>query len=114
MDLAVESYRGANEGFPASERYGLASQIQRSAVSVHANIAEGHARLHRKEFEHHLSIARGSLAEFETHLEIAARLGYLTTDQAKSLAEGAGQVGRMLNGLLSSLRKKRDGTGDSP
>jgi len=107
MDLAVECYR-ATEGFPAPEKYGLASQIQRAAVSIPANIAEGHARLHRKEFEHHLSIARGSLAELETHLEIASSLGYLTAGQAASLADGAGQVGRMLNGLLASLRKKRD------
>lgn len=104
----MECYR-ATEGFPASERYGLASQIQRAAVSIPANIAEGHARIHRKEFEHHLSIARGSLAEFETHLEIAATLRYLSADQAESLAGGAGQVGRMINGLLSSLRKKGSG-----
>ncbi|MDW7712568.1 MAG: four helix bundle protein [Deferrisomatales bacterium] len=107
MDLAIECYR-ATDGFPAHETYGLASQIRRAAVSIPANVAEGHARVHRKEFEHHLSIARGSLAEFETHLEIAASLGYLSAEQTRSLKEGAGQTGRMLNALLTSLRKKRD------
>jgi four helix bundle protein len=107
MDLAVECYR-ATEGLPVEEKHGLASQIRRPASTIPANIAEGHARVRSKEYEHHLSIARGSLAEFEIHLGIGATLGYLGADQVSSLSEGASQVGRMLNALLASLRKKRD------
>ncbi|MBW3624801.1 MAG: four helix bundle protein, partial [Armatimonadetes bacterium] len=58
----------------------LTSQLQRAAVSVPANIAEGHARHYTREYIHHLSIAYGSLAELETHLLIAQRLNYLNSD----------------------------------
>ena len=76
MDLAAECYR-ITEGFPGHERYGLASQLQRAAASVPANIAEGQARQHTKEFLQFLSVASGSLAEVETYLLLAVRLNYL-------------------------------------
>jgi four helix bundle protein len=63
--------------FSKAENYGLMSQLQRAAVSIPANIAEGRERQHTKEFLQHLSIAYGSLAELETHLQIAQRLHYL-------------------------------------
>jgi four helix bundle protein len=69
MDLVVQCYE-ATRAFPASEQYGLTGQVQRAAVSVPANIAEGQAREHKKEFLHHLSIAHGSVAELETHIEL--------------------------------------------
>jgi len=64
--------------FPKHEIYGLTSQIQRSAVSVPSNIAEGHGRNSNKEFHHFLGIASGSLSELETQLILAQQLGYLT------------------------------------
>ena len=76
MELVVACYR-LTEGFPSSERYGLASQLQRAAVSVPANIAEGHSRRTRGAYINHLSIAYGSLAELETHILIAGRLKYV-------------------------------------
>ncbi|MBZ5502136.1 MAG: four helix bundle protein [Acidobacteriia bacterium] len=76
MDLVVASY-GIAKKLPAQEMYGLVTQIQRAAASIPANIAEGHGRKHRGDYLHHLSIARGSLLELETHLLIAGRLGYL-------------------------------------
>ena len=66
-DLVVECYRLTNL-LPKSELYGLASQIQRAAVSIPANIAEGHGREHLGDYLHHLSVANGSLMELETHL----------------------------------------------
>ena len=68
--------------FPASERYALAAQVRRAAVSVPSNIAEGAARNTRAEFRHFLGITCGSVAELETQLEIAQRLGFLTDDCA--------------------------------
>jgi four helix bundle protein len=70
MDLVVSCYHTA-ERFSKSESYGLVTQLQRAAVSVPANIAEGQGRNHTKEFINHLSIAYGSLMEIETHLQIA-------------------------------------------
>jgi four helix bundle protein len=88
--------------FPREELYGLTSQIRRAAVSVPSNIAEGQARLTLGEFCHFLGIARASLAELDTQLIIATNLGYLT--ETGSLFEQLAEVGRMLSGLLSSLR----------
>ncbi len=68
MDFVVECYRMSGT-FPKSETYGLKSQLQRAAVSVPANTAEGQGRQHDKEFLQHLAIAYGSLAEVETHIQ---------------------------------------------
>ncbi len=106
MDLVVRCYETAR-AFPASEQYGLTSQVQRAAVSVPANIAEGQAREHKKEFLHHLSIAHGSVAELETHIEIARRVGYLESDAAQNLFTQTEEVGKMINGLRRSLRQTR-------
>lgn len=76
MDIAEEVYRLTRE-FPKQELYGLASQIQRAAVSIPANIAEGHGRGTTREYLRFLSISRGSLAELETELMLAKRLGYV-------------------------------------
>lgn len=105
MELVVECYRVA-EMFPKSETYGLASQLQRAAVSVPANIAEGQGRNHTREFINHLSIAYGSLMEVETHLQIAARLRYIDESLLDRLLLLSNEIGRMLNGLMQSLQRK--------
>ena len=105
MDLVVDCYR-MTKGFPKSETYGLASQLQRAAVSVPANIAEGRQRQHSKEFLQHLSIACGSLAEVETHIQIAGRLDYIDDHQIKDVLEKTAELGKMLNGLRRSIEKK--------
>ncbi|HUT28870.1 MAG TPA: four helix bundle protein [Sedimentisphaerales bacterium] len=105
MDLVVVCYQ-ATKGFPKSEVYGLASQLQRAAVSVPANIAEGRERKSSREFVQHLSIAYSSLAELETHIQIAQRLDYISADKTSSLLETTAEVGRMLNGLRKSIRKR--------
>jgi four helix bundle protein len=113
MDLVVVSYRAA-ERFPRTEVYGLSSQLQRAAVSVPANIAEGHGRSHTKEYLHHLSIAYGSLMEVETHLLIAEKLSYLEQAQLAAALELSARVGRMLNGLMRALNQKLTPSPRSP
>ena len=75
MDLVLKVYKGTKR-FPGSEAYGLINQIRRAAVSIPSNIAEGAGRRTKKEFIQFLFVARGSLSELETQLEIANRLGY--------------------------------------
>jgi len=104
MDLVVFCYDVAKQ-FPSDERYGLISQLRRAAVSVPANIAEGHARNHTKEFLQHLSIAYASLMEIETHLQIAQRINYINDQQLHDLLQRTTEIGRMLNGLKRSLAK---------
>ena len=102
MRLAEEVYRlGAR--FPKHEIYGLASQLQRSAVSLPSNIAEGHGRNSRKEFNHFLGIALGSLAELETQLILAQHLNYLTEEEISPALQNADEIGKMLKGLQKSL-----------
>lgn len=105
VDLVVDCYHVA-EQFPTSETYGLTSQLQRAAVSIPANVAEGAARQHTPEYIQHLAIAVGSLAELETHIEIAKRLHYITAQEAERLYAETSEVNRMLCGLQSSLRRK--------
>jgi four helix bundle protein len=90
--------------FPDSEKWGLVAQLRRAAVSVPSNIAEGSARGRSREFVHSLRIARGSLAEVETQLRIAAGLGYLR--ESSDLAQLIERLERMLNALLAALRQR--------
>ena len=105
MDLVVDCYDVASR-LPRTETYGLASQLQRAAISVPANIAEGHGRSHTREFLNHLSIAYGSLMEVETHLHIATRLRYIDDSALDVLLSKSSQIGRMLNGLIQSPNRK--------
>ncbi|MEK6528890.1 MAG: four helix bundle protein [Nitrospirota bacterium] len=104
MDLVVMCYQ-ITKKFPKSEVYGLINLLQRAAVSIPANIAEGRERQHSKEFIQHLSIAYGSLAELETHIQIAERLNYIDMNQLKKVLDKTAEIGRMLNGLKRSLEK---------
>ena len=105
MDLVVMCYQ-VTKCFPKNEVYGLTSQLQRAAVSVPANIAEGRQRQHSREFLQHLSIAFGSLAEVETHIQIAGRLSYLGEDHIGKVLDKTAEIGRMLHGLRRSIKKK--------
>ena len=79
MELAEDIYK-ALKSFPREELYGLADQIRRAAVSVPSNIAEGFGRDSNADFAHFISIAKGSLFEVSTQLELASRLGYLSSE----------------------------------
>ena len=85
--------------------FGLKSQMRRYAVSIPSNIAEGQARFSRKEFHHFLSLARGSLVEIETQLLIAENLFYLPPKQSRPLLAETAELGRVLNGLIASVKQ---------
>jgi four helix bundle protein len=100
--LGTEIYR-VTQSFPRSEAYGLIDQLRRAAVSVPSNIAEGQGRLTTNEFRQFLAQARGSMHEIETQLLIANNLGYLDESTLNRLVEIAGEVSRLLNGLIDSI-----------
>src|SRR5208283_2797126 len=99
----VGSYRLA-KFLPKSEMFGLTSQAQRAAVSVPANIAEGHGREHLGDYLRHLSIASGSLMEIETHMLIITRL-YIPMEEVKCALDMVREVDRMLSGLTKRLKE---------
>ena len=105
MQLVKEVYLLTRE-FPKHETYGLSSQVQRAAVSVPANIAEGHAKDSTKDYLRHLSIARGSLAEIEPHLMLSESLGYIDHDQISPLLAKCAEEGKMLGSLQRRLKAK--------
>ncbi len=102
MDL-VEAISKLTRTFPQEERFGLMSQLQKAAVSIPSNIAEGHGRKFTKVYLNALSISSGSLMEVETHLQIGAHLRYLSSQQLDEMLTKTQEIGRMLNGLIKSL-----------
>ena len=91
------------EKFPRNEQYGLVSQMQRAAVSIPSNIAEGRERQSDRDFSRFIVIALGSLAELETQLLISQRLGYLTESDLQTITPQADEIGKMLRGLHKKL-----------
>ncbi|GIW03484.1 MAG: hypothetical protein KatS3mg059_0104 [Thermomicrobiales bacterium] len=110
----VETIYQLTATFPKHEIYGLAGQLQRAAVSVPANIAEGRTREHTKEFYRHISIARSSLAEVETQLEIAQRLGYIPLSVFEQVLEEMTVLGRQLTALRDSLQRRLNAQTPAP
>ncbi len=109
VDLVTEIYRVTKQ-FPREEMYGLVSQMRRAAVSVPSNMAEGWGRGSTKEYIRFLTIARGSLMELETQLIISEKLNYLKAQQLQNLSEQMQEIGKMLNGLITSLSKRGQGS----
>jgi four helix bundle protein len=105
--MLVEQCYDETNSFPQNELIGLTGQLRRAAISIPSNVAEGSRRLTTQAFMNHVGIARGSLAEVETCIEVARRLGYLPESKAKALDELAGSVGRLLSGLIRALRSNR-------
>ena len=103
IELMVEIY-SSTRSFPREEVYGLANQLRRAAASVPSNIAEGKDRCTDKEFLLFLHHARGSVFEVETQLAIAGRLGYLTQADEQRIRTQAGEIARMLNGLIKAIK----------
>lgn len=103
MELVPSIYQAATS-FPETEKFGLVQQMCRAAVSVPANIAEGHGSSHRKVFLNHLSIARGSLMEVETYLQLVEKLGFAKSNELQPLQSQFENVSRLLSGLIRSLK----------
>ena len=101
--LAKRAYQ-ITRNFPKEEIYGLVSQIRRSAVSIPSNIAEGRSRQHKNEFVQFLYIALGSCSECETQIVLACELDYLEAEIKKELLEELSQIGKMIRGLINSLK----------
>jgi four helix bundle protein len=91
------------KSFPKDELYGLTSQARRASVSVPANIAEGHARHHRKEYVQFLGIAKGSLAELQTYFVLAEKLKFVEPTETEELVRDSEEVEKILAGLTNSL-----------
>ena len=106
--LVLETYR-ATQIFPNDERYGLTSQIRRSAASIPANIAEGCGRGSDADLARCLQIAMGSASELEYHLILAKDLKLLRGESFDSLSSEVVEVKRMLTGLMTTLRRPTTG-----
>ena len=106
MELAEAVY-AVTRSFPREELFGLTSQLRRASVSVASNIAEGQGRLTAGEFAHFLGIARGSVLEVETQLELAVRLELCSGSNAVVARAKADEVRRILNASLATLRQTK-------
>src|SRR5688572_6687235 len=103
MTLVEEIYK-ATSSFPRHEQFGLTSQLRRASVSIPSNIAEGKRRKRQLVYLNHLDVALGSQGEVEVQLEIAKRVGFLAASDYRRLISQIDEIGRMLNGLISSLQ----------
>jgi four helix bundle protein len=103
MALAGSIYR-LTARFPSEEKFGLVSQMRRAVVSIPANIAEGSARRSSKEFRHFVTIARASLSELDTHLDLSQQLGFVLEDARAELDQTLVRVDKMLHWLYHSKK----------
>jgi len=106
MDLAVVVHQSCTT-FPRSETYGLVSQLRRAAISIPSNIAEGYARRSKKEYIYFLHVARGSMAELETQLLLAQRVGYLPESEVADLQGQIDEVVRILHAMIAGLHRRQ-------
>ena len=102
MDLVESVYR-ITSSLPASEQFGLTSQMRRSAVSIPSNIAEGYGRQATGEYRHHLLFSRGSLLELETQMMLCLRLNYFTPDEIDPVLKEIAELSKMFGSLISKL-----------
>ena len=110
MELVKQIY-DVTDSFPQHEMYGLVSQLRRAAVSIPSNIAEGQAHYTNPEFVRFLRHARGSLAEIEAQLLIAQDRGYLPNTKGDDLIHRTDELGRVISGLINSMKNKADEAG---
>ena len=106
IDFVVSLYQ-ATKSFPSEEKFGLSSQLQRAAVSIPSNIAEGAARNYPKEFIQFLYISLASSAEIETQLIISEKLEYIKTEEYEKLTSELNTIAKMIQGLIKSIKNKQ-------
>jgi len=104
--LSLLVYR-LTKRFPDEEKFGMVSQMRRSAVSIPANIAEGYGRGRRAEYIRYLEIGRGSLFELQTYLELAREMQWVDGEDLAAVARLADEVDRVVSALLRSLKRRR-------
>lgn len=104
MAFTLAVYRSTTS-FPKDETFGLRLQLRRAAVSIPCNIAEGQGRRLPRDFQSFLRTTRGSLYEAETQIILASELEYLSKGQSDLLLGSAAEIGRLINGLIASLRQ---------
>lgn len=102
VGLADEVYR-LTRNFPDFEKFGLANQIRRAAVSISSNIAEGSGRESKKDFARFLQISYGSVMEVVSQLHVAQRQEFILQEDARDLYESCEEIARMISGLKRSL-----------
>jgi four helix bundle protein len=107
MTLITQTYELARK-LPRTEDYALKSQMCRAAVSIAANIAEGHGSWHRGVYLNHLSISRGSLKELETYILLLPRLNYASDEDVCPIKDRLRNVTMLLNALIRSLKAATD------
>lgn len=105
-ELAKEIFRLTYD-FPKEQQYVLVSQMQRSALSIPSNIAEGRSRHSKNDFIYHLNVAKGSLAELETQIIIAYELNFIQKSNADIILVECSEITRMLYGLKDSLTQPK-------
>ncbi len=105
IELSSADY-GTTRSFPAKSCMVLVSQLRRAAVSIPANLAEGHARGSTRDFIRFISIALGSVAEVETLFVISQNLGLVESNTCSAFNDELEEIGRMLRGLQKALRKR--------
>jgi four helix bundle protein len=103
MELATAIYK-LTENFPSHEQYGIIAQIRRAAVSIPANVAEGHNRRQNGPYRNHVGIALGSQGELDTLIELSVRLRYASDADVLQTQAMTARVGQMLSGLFRSLK----------
>ena len=105
IEFVKRIYQVTSE-FPSEEKFGLVSQMRRSAVSIASNVSEGAGRNNKKEFNQFLGMAQGSSSELETQLIISRELGLLKDDVADELIKDLDSISRMIIGLQRSIKNK--------
>jgi four helix bundle protein len=105
MDLVVLVYALCRQ-LPRTEQFGLISQMQRAAVSVPSNVAEGHANGPGGRYRWHVRTALGSVAELDTQLEVTRRLDYVTAAETNAAEQQLIRTRQLLHGLNRSLRRR--------
>jgi four helix bundle protein len=104
MALVTKCYRATNQ-LPKEELFGLTSQVRRCCISIPSNIAEGYGRGTNKDYHRFLNIAMGSLFEFQTQIEIAHNLGYISQNEFNTLYEDSRELERMLSSFINKVKE---------